>query len=130
MGLTPVSSPIERRHHSVASLDRQSVCLAYKELDEVWHVIAFWSAPLHACGVRMIYPHPSYELPLARGQVASCRVSHVQATLPALTQLPPLVGPASPPVDGIDLNVDYDTEIRPHLGRCIVRWLRNGVMLD
>ncbi len=47
--------------------------------------------------------------------------SSPQATLPALTQLPPPVGPASPPAAGIDLDVDYDAEIRPHLGRCIVR---------
>ena len=45
----------------------------------------------------------------------------LQVTLPALTQLPPPVGPTSPPAAGVDLDVDYEAEIRPNLGRCIVR---------
>lgn len=41
--------------------------------------------------------------------------------LPPMTQLAPPLGPGSAPVAGIDLNVDYELEIRPFLGRCLVR---------
>ena len=40
--------------------------------------------------------------------------------LPPLTLLPPPLSPGSPPVAGIDLEVDYETEIKPFLGRCLV----------
>lgn len=44
--------------------------------------------------------------------------------LPPMTALPPPLGPGSSPVAGIDLQVDYETEVKPFLGRCLVRTTR------
>ena len=42
--------------------------------------------------------------------------------LPALTQLPPPpMLPGGGPADDVDLNVDFEAEVAPYLGRCLVR---------
>lgn len=40
--------------------------------------------------------------------------------LPPLAPLAPPVLPSSQPAPGVDLNVDYQTEVAPFLGRCLV----------
>lgn len=39
--------------------------------------------------------------------------------LPALTQLPPPLLPGGGPADDVDLNVDFEAEVAPYLGRCL-----------
>lgn len=39
--------------------------------------------------------------------------------------IPPQVG-TMPAVDAVDLTVDYDTEIKPHLGRPLVRFSKSN----
>ena len=40
--------------------------------------------------------------------------------LPPLAPLAPLVLPSSQPAPDVDLNVDYQSEVAPFLGRCLV----------
>ena len=49
-------------------------------------------------------------------------------TVPALQHAPPPLATLAPPVlrdsdpvEGVDLNVDYEKELQPFLGRCLVR---------
>lgn len=41
--------------------------------------------------------------------------------LPPLAPLAPPVLPSSQPAPDVDLNVDYQSEVAPYLGRCLVR---------
>lgn len=53
------------------------------------------------------------------------RPSHRRANsaeLPPLRILPPPIIPNSPPASDIDLDVDYQSEIAPVLGQCLVRY--------
>lgn len=64
-------------------------------------------------------PHP---LPL-RPQFLRRRRAEPQQLLHALPPLAPLappVLPSSEPAPGVDLNVDYQSEVAPFLGRCLV----------
>lgn len=40
--------------------------------------------------------------------------------LPPLRKLPPPITHASPPAPDVDMDVDFKTEVEPHLGECLV----------
>ena len=46
--------------------------------------------------------------------------------LPPLAPLPPPISLGAPAPVGIDMNVDFDSDIRPHLRTCLVRPLASA----
>jgi hypothetical protein len=59
---------------------------------------------------------------------AASSVNALQS-LPPLRVLPPPVTAGSPPLPHVDLDVDFETELRPYLGQCLVCPTTNPVCL-
>lgn len=51
------------------------------------------------------------------------RLSASSASLPPLAVLPPPISMGVPPPANIDMDVDFENEIKPHLQTCLVRAL-------
>lgn len=74
-----------------------------------------WAGEMRAEDAR---PDP---LPLQRRRLH--RLSASSTNLPPLAVLPPPISMGVPPPANIDMDVDFDTEIKPHLRTCLVRTL-------
>jgi hypothetical protein len=62
------------------------------------------------------------QIPLQRHHVH--RLSASSADLPPLAVLPPPISMGVPPPANIDMDVDFQAEIKPHLRTCLVSLLR------
>ena len=71
-----------------------------------------WAGEMRAEDAR---PDP---LPLQRRHLH--RLSASSANLPPLAVLPPPISMGVPPPANIDMDVDFDAEIKPHLRTCLV----------
>ena len=74
-----------------------------------------WAGEMRAEDAR---PDP---LPLQRRHLH--RLSASSANLPPLAVLPPPISMGVPPPANIDMDVDFDAEIKPHLRTCLVSML-------
>ncbi len=63
-------------------------------------------------------PIVSEDLPLDRRRLR--RAMSSAANLPPLAALPPPISMGIPPPANIDMDVDFEAEIKPHLTRCLV----------
>ena len=64
-------------------------------------------------------PIVSEDLPLDRRRLR--RAMSSAANLPPLAALPPPISMGIPPPANIDMDVDFEAEIKPHMTRCLVR---------
>lgn len=62
-------------------------------------------------------PNPLQSLHHLHQRPAAAMLLHA---IPPMTALPPPVLPSSEPAPGVDLDVDFATEVAPFLGRCLV----------
>lgn len=61
------------------------------------------------------------QLPLRSRRRHLQRQSASSASLPPLAVLPPPISMGVPPPANIDMDVDFEAEIKPHLRACLVR---------
>lgn len=78
---------------------------------------ATWHGVLRQVGEKGASPPPARRRGLRRA--LSWLAS--RGTLPPLRALPPLLTVSSVPPQPVHMNIDFDLDIRPFLGRCLVR---------
>ncbi len=92
----------------------------------LFYCIVFLSPRLASCPPAGVLQAPSSWESVPELLRRQRRKEAAMHAIPPITQLPPPVSPYAGPLPEVELNVDYERDIQPYLGRCLVCGARLG----